>query len=133
VRLVIDATVAVEMALAGDQGPLAGHELLAPPLLWSEATSVIRELAFRGEIPMPEALAAHTRLLGLPIAVVRDPELYPRLYATAVRLGWAKTYDAEYVAAATLVSSPLVTRDARLARGAQALVEVLAPADVGTS
>jgi len=130
-RLVIDATVAVEIALAGgDLGPLAGHELVAPPLLWSEATSVIRELAFRGDIPAARAPESVATLLRLPVTVETDTAVFPRAYELAARLGWAKTYDAEYVATATTLSGVLVTLDGRLARGVAGLVPVLAPADV---
>ena len=36
-------------------------------------------------------------------------------------LGWAKTYDAEYVALAQLIGCRMVTLDARLRRGADRL------------
>jgi predicted nucleic acid-binding protein len=38
-------------------------------------------------------------------------------------LGWAKSYDAEYVALAQFLKCPLLTIDARLARGAAHLIE----------
>ena len=39
-RLVVDATIAIEIALAGGQlGPLDGHDLVAPALLLSESIS----------------------------------------------------------------------------------------------
>lgn len=45
-------------------------------------------------------------------------------------LGWAKTYDAEYVALAQLVDSPLVSIDERLRRGAGHVVRILGPAEL---
>ncbi len=45
-------------------------------------------------------------------------------------LGWAKTYDAEYVALARLLKAPLVTIDGRLARAVGNLVQIIAPADL---
>jgi len=45
-------------------------------------------------------------------------------------MGWAKTYDAEYVALARLLSCRLVTLDARLRRGADRLGFVVAPQEL---
>lgn len=61
--LVCDASLAVELSLdtIGARAALAlgEHDLVAPPLLWSEVPSVLHELAFRGEIS--EALATQAR------------------------------------------------------------------------
>jgi predicted nucleic acid-binding protein len=53
------------------------------------------------------------------------PDLYATAFRVATQMGWAKTYDAEYVALAQLLDRPLLTADARLARGAARLVRVL--------
>lgn len=130
-RLVIDATVAIEVALTGgDLGPLAGHELIAPTLMWSEAASVLREMAHRGEITAEQARAAVRVVDALDVAPAGARAAAVRAYDVAAALGWAKTYDAEYVAAASDLAAALVTIDARLAIGAARLVTVLAPADV---
>lgn len=127
----MDATIAIEIALAGGQlGPLAGHDLVAPALVLSESTSVLREMVFRGEIPRERANAALDALLAVPIEVLSPAEHVREALDTATSLGWAKTYDAEYVAVAQRQRCPLVTRDARLRRGAGAVVEVLGPLDV---
>jgi predicted nucleic acid-binding protein len=42
-------------------------------------------------------------------------------------LGWAKTYDAEYVELAQRLGCPLLTVDLRLVRGARGLVELIGP------
>ena len=49
----------------------------------------------------------------------------------ADELGWAKTYDAEYVALARLLNCRLVTLDARLRRGAARLSLLVAPHELG--
>ena len=126
--MVIDASAAL-YALAAPRGVtrLRGHEVVAPPLLWSEVTASVRQRAFRGELT---SALADRMLAGLGHApfrrVVRD-DLYPEAYRIADHLGWAKTYDAEYVALARLMACPLLTADARLARGAASMVDVIPP------
>jgi predicted nucleic acid-binding protein len=48
----------------------------------------------------------------------------------ATRLGWAKTYDAEYLALARLLHCPLLTINARLARGGAGEARIMAPAEL---
>jgi predicted nucleic acid-binding protein len=48
----------------------------------------------------------------------------------ADELGWAKTYDAEYVALAGLLGCRVVTLDGRLRRRAEQLGFVVTPADL---
>jgi predicted nucleic acid-binding protein len=130
-RLVVDATVAIEIALAGGRlGPLDRHDLVAPALVLSESTSVLREMAFRGEIPRESARSALESLLAAPIEILTPAGHVREAMDTATSLGWARTCDAEYVAVAQRERCPLVTRDARLRRGAAGVVEVLGPLDV---
>jgi predicted nucleic acid-binding protein len=111
---------------------LGGAELVAPPLLWSEVSSVLRELSFRGEIS--DALAQHAleRFLAGEIDISeRHPDgLVDAAWKIAAELGWAKTYDAEYVALARLLGCKLVTLDVRLRRRTDHLGFVLAPAEL---
>ena len=120
---VVDANVVVQVVIAGgDLGPLAGHELLAPPLLRAEALSSISELTYRAEIPPEAARAAALRLAGVAIRLDRPDGLDERAWDVSRSLGWARTYDAEYVALALIHEVPLLTLDARLRRGAGHLV-----------
>jgi predicted nucleic acid-binding protein len=131
-RVVVDASVLIEIALAGGQlGPLTGHDLVAPPLALSEVTSTISEMAWRGELPRDRVPAALEHLRATPLTVTRPGDLSERAWNVASSLGWAKTYDAEYVALAQLLDVPLLTVDGRLARGVERLIAVVAPADLG--
>jgi predicted nucleic acid-binding protein len=131
-RVVVDASVLIEIALAGGQlGPLTGHDLVAPPLALSEVTSTISEMAWRGELPRDRVPAALAHLRATPLTVTRPGDLSERAWNVASSLGWAKTYDAEYVALAQLLDVPLLTVDGRLARGVERLIAVVAPADLG--
>lgn len=101
---------------------------MAPPLLWSEATSALRQLAWRRDIGEEHAEEALGALRNAPIQ--EAPSDAFEVYRLAVRLGWAKTYDAEYVALAARLDCPLLTVDARLARTAERIVELVDPARI---
>lgn len=61
-----------------------------------------------------------------------DPaELGQEAWRIAVELGWGRTYDAEYVALASILGCRLVTVDGRLRRGADRLGFVVTPEELG--
>ncbi|CAN5254264.1 hypothetical protein BH18ACT4_BH18ACT4_09190 [soil metagenome] len=128
---VVDASATLYL-VASEDGleALAGLELVAPALLWSEVTSVLNEMRWRQEISEPLARAAFDRLLDAPISRRASAELYRRASTIAAELGWAKTYDAEYVALAQELGTTLITRDERLRRGAGRVVEVSGPDEI---
>lgn len=135
--LVVDASLAVELSLdrAGEQAGAAlddGGQLIAPPLLWSEVPSVLHEMAFRGDISNALAELALQRFLAgkLSIGEQRPDGLAMAAWEVAEEFGWAKTYDAEYVALAKLNDCRLVTVDGRLRRGAERLGFVVTPAEL---
>ena len=131
--LVIDASVCIELLLAdGTPEELQGRDLAAPPLLWSETASGLRELAFRQLVTPDAALNALDRLPRLGIERQVPEQLYRDASALAASLGWAKTYDAEYVALARILGVPLLTRDAKLRRGAGHLATIVGPTDLGS-
>lgn len=129
-RLVLDASVAVHLAsLVAVPASLARFECFAPPLMWSESISALLEATFRGALPDAELDRAVERLEGLEITVATvDSEHRRRAIQIARSLGWAKSYDAEYVALAQRLECPLLTVDARLSRGVNKLVELVGPA-----
>lgn len=129
--LVVDSNVVV-VACATDDGfgELADDELVAPALMWSEAASAIHEATWRREIDADLGALAFRRLLGAPVARRTHRRLAREAWDLADRLGWAKTYDAEYVALASLLDCRLVTLDRRLRRGADQLGIVVSPQEL---
>lgn len=130
-RLVVDASVVIAVGVdAAGMGPLEAHELIAPPIMQSEAVSGLHEMRYRGEISDTLAEAALGRVSNLPVTVIRHVDLWSRAWRISDLLGWAKTYDAEYVALAQLMDCPLLTIDARLAKGAARHARIVTPEEV---
>ena len=98
------------------------HELLAPTLLRSQTLSALHEAAHRGEVPPDVALERLARIQALPIRLLGDAVLRRNAWQIADRLGWAETYDAEYVALTRLQADALVTLDTELARRVEGIV-----------
>lgn len=129
--LVLDASVALAAVLVDDGlGRFGRHELVAPPLLWSECRSVLHEKAWRGEIPAALAITMMRRVDAGRIHRREHEQLSARAWAIADEFGWAKTYDAEYVALAMLLECRLVTADSRLRRSADRLGIVVGPTEL---
>ena len=130
-KLVVDASVAVA-ALATPVGfaRFRGIELIAPPLMWIEAGSVLHATMWRGELQREQAEPMIERLHSAPIKRTEPKELPAASWALADEMGWAKTYDANYVALARLLGCRVVTLDARLRRGTARLGLVIGPTEL---
>lgn len=126
--IVVDASVALDALLSKDgMDDLARFDLVAPPLMWSEVASSLREVVWRRLLSKETALEGLSRLAKAPIKRNSPKDLYREAWKVAEQLGWAKTYDAEYIALATLLECRLLTRDARLQRAAGHLIEIVDP------
>ncbi|MGZ5214153.1 MAG: type II toxin-antitoxin system VapC family toxin [Actinomycetota bacterium] len=129
--LVLDANVVIP-ACTVEAGfrPFGRERLVAPPLMWSEARSSLHEAVWRGELDPGEGQRAMVRLDRSPVRAESPPELGPEAWRLADELGFAKTYDAEYLALANLLGCRLVTLDARLKRATDRLGFVVGPTEL---
>lgn len=118
-ELVLDSSVAVRAA--GSRAAarvLRRYHLVGPPLLWSEVTSAVAEARWRRQVSHERARALAEGFEDLDVTRVRPAALYRAAADLAAELGWAKTYDAEFLALARIRGCRVVTADARLHRGA---------------
>lgn len=123
---VVDAGVIVEL-VANDLDPdrLGGDELIAPHLIDSEVTNVLRRLVVRGALTERQGALAFDGFTRLTLTRFPADWLRPRMWALRHNLS---AYDATYVALAEMTSATaLLTTDARLAKapGVQCRVEVI--------
>jgi indolepyruvate ferredoxin oxidoreductase alpha subunit len=121
-RFVVDCGTLLRIA-AGEVEVAAGHQLVAPTLVRSQALSALYEAARRGEISVAEGLERVTRINSLKVRFLGDKVLQRTAWRVAAELGWETTYDAEFVALTQLQADVFVTSDAKLARAVSGLVE----------
>jgi len=117
----VDCGVVLQLAAEGAEIP-ADHELLAPTLLRSQTLSALHEAVHKGEVEPDAARERLRRVNAMPIRLLGDAVLRRRAWEVADQLGWADTYDAEYVALTILQADALVTLDTELAARAEELV-----------
>lgn len=124
-RWVVDASSVVAYLLGGgsdaERGGILG-DVHAPALVDVEVTQTLRGLLRGAKVDLTSAELGRAELAQL--AVRRHPD------ARLLRRAWelrdvCTTYDALYVALAEALDATLLTRDARLARGVEGLVDVV--------
>ena len=120
-RFVVDPGAVLHLA-ANHTEPPAKHELLAPTLLRSQVLSMLHEAVVRGEVSADEARERLGRVNAMKIRLLGDAVLRRRAWEVADRLGWAGTYDAEYVALTQLQADALITLDEALAGSVEGIV-----------
>jgi predicted nucleic acid-binding protein len=121
-RFVVDCETLLRIA-AGEIGVAAGHQLVAPTLVRSQALSALYDAARRGEISAAEGLERVTRINSLKVRFLGDKVLQRTAWRVADQLGWETTYDAEFVALTQLQAHVFVTSNGDLARAVSGLVE----------
>jgi predicted nucleic acid-binding protein len=120
-RFVVDCGVVLHLAGEGIEVSRE-HELLAPTLLRSQTLSATHEAVHAGELSTEAALERLERIQGMSIRLLGDAVLRRNAWRIADQLGWAQTYDAEYVALTRLQADAFVTLDAELARRVEGIV-----------
>jgi predicted nucleic acid-binding protein len=120
-RFVVDPSAVLHLA-SGEVEVSSAHKLLAPTLLRSQTLSALHEAVQGGEIPADVARERLARIGRMPIRLLGDAVLRRRAWELADQLGWASTYDAEYVALTQLQADAFVTLDTELARSVQGIV-----------
>jgi predicted nucleic acid-binding protein len=122
VKFVVDCGVVLELARGGiEVSPK--HKLLAPTLLRSQTLSAMHEAVQRGELDVEAAREHLARINAMPIRLLGDAVLRRRAWDIAEQLGWAETYDAEYVALTQLQADAFVTMNRELARQLKGVVQ----------
>lgn len=104
------------------------HRLLAPTLIRSQVLTLIYQAVRRGEVVEKDGQRQLEYVRGLRIRLLGDRVLQKVAWDLAAQLGWADTFDAEYLALTQLQADAFVTLDARLAKEAGDVVTI-APFD----
>ncbi len=129
-RFCIDASAVLAWLVPAQRTPVVeetwadlrrGEDFIsAPPLLYAECTSVLREQVSR-TLTHEEALAVVEDLFDLPIAAPSERRLYTRALELAERFQRRKAYDMQYLAVAEIYGGELLTLDGGLFEAASQL------------
>jgi predicted nucleic acid-binding protein len=122
-KFVVDTSAVLYLA-ANAVDVSARHRLLAPTLLRSQTLSALHEAVQRREIPADVARERLARIGRMSIRLLGDAVLRRRAWELADSLGWASTYNAEYIALTQLQADAFVTLDTALARSVEGIVEI---------
>jgi predicted nucleic acid-binding protein len=135
--LVVDANVVVEVTLerfgVTALDALGDEQLVAPWLLWSEVPAALSAMVFRAEISRELGESALGRLETIKVEPLHPDGLITEAWRIAKERGWAKTYDAEYLALAKLLGCRLVTLDGPLWRATRNLCYVVTPEEISAA
>lgn len=125
--IVVDASVAAKWIFLEEEHANKAEHLLsssltasvpivAPPLLWSEVTNIVRQRMRSGVLDLSEAQERLSRFLALPLSLHGPPAMYRVALQVADQYALPSAYDAEYVVLADILGSTLWTDDQRLLR-----------------
>ena len=129
-RYVIDAPTLLHL-VAGNVEVGAGHQLVAPNLIRSQALQLLLEAVLRGEITEQVALQRHERLTEIKMRLLGDRVSRRTAWKIARQHGWETTFDAEYLAVCQLQAEALITIDEAMAAKAARIVPLATLAALG--
>ena len=125
-RFVLDCQTVLRLA-SGEIEVAAGHQLLAPTLVRSQALAALYESARRRKITAAEGIERVARINSLKVRFLGDRALQRQAWKIAEKLGLETTYDAEYVALTILQGEVLVTSDRELSRTVAGVIRTATP------
>jgi predicted nucleic acid-binding protein len=132
-RLVLDASAAVHLVLAGPHAPVLLDQLedavliLVPDLFPTETANALWKYVKAGDLSAEKAIELLRRALALVDVLVPAPDLAVEALAMAAQAGHP-VYDFLYVVLARRNGAPLLTMDRSLANRLQgAGIEALCP------
>jgi predicted nucleic acid-binding protein len=115
--------VAIQLAADGT-AVAAGHELLAPTLMRSQALALLYASVRQGASDERTAKRTLDGIRALRVRLLGDRVLQAVAWDIARTLDWPDTYRAEYIALTRLQGDALVTFDTELASAASSLAAV---------
>jgi predicted nucleic acid-binding protein len=122
-RFVIDAPTLLHLVTDGPPVS-AGHQLVAPQLLRSQALALLFGAVRRGELAEQEALARHEAMTAVKVRLLGDRVSRRVAWQIARDHGLDSTTDAEYLAVTRLQADLLVSVDPAVRARAEGIVPV---------
>ena len=95
-----------------------GREIVAPPLLCYEITSILCHAVYRRRITREEGLYILEHLLAFPIRLLVPQDLHVKAWQMAISMGQPAAYDAHYLVLAQSLGCEFWTADKRLSQAA---------------
>ena len=122
-RFVIDPPTLLHLVTDG-RPVAAGHQLVAPQLLRSQALALLYDAVRRGELTDAEALARHDAMTGITVRLLGDRVSRRVAWQLAREHDLDSTADAEYLAITRLQADAFVTVDPAARARAEGVVPV---------
>jgi predicted nucleic acid-binding protein len=126
--IVVDSSIILEVLLRTKSAESIekkifsrGQTLHAPHLIDIEIAQVIRRYISAGELTPERGMQAIEDLIDVRITRYSHDIFLPRIWELRTNM---TAYDAAYVALAEILDSPLLTRDAKLARSQGSMAKI---------